>query len=213
MLYFEICMLFECWTRKALRIHVCVHVYHSWNHWSDAQWEAYIYVWMGFLACALSCSPSLSLSYKCILTNRLELTCVCLYHDSLKCVTWLHQLCGMPYSYLRMCKMTQSYWLFVWHDSSIFMTWLVHMCDMTQSYAWRDSCICLMTYVTWFVHFCDISHSMRDKNHPYMWHDSFGCMTWLIHICHMTHLCVTWPTHCNTLRRTATQCKTLQHTN
>jgi len=31
--------------------------------------------------------------------------------------------------------------------------------------------------------------------HAYVWHDAFICVTWLIHMCDMTHLCVTWPTH------------------
>ena len=38
---------------------------------------------------------------------------------------------------------------------------------------------------------------------PYVWHDSFICVTWLIHMCDMTRpyvwhdlfICVTWPTH------------------
>jgi len=28
----------------------------------------------------------------------------------------------------------------------------------------------------WLMHACDMTHS-------YMWHDSFTCVTWLIHVC------------------------------
>ena len=34
--------------------------------------------------------------------------------------------------------------------------------------------------VTWLIHVCDMTHS-------YVWHDSFICVTWLIHICDVTH--------------------------
>jgi len=38
------------------------------------------------------------------------------------------------------------------------------------------------------MHMCDITHS-------YVWHDSFICATWLIHMCDMTHSCVSWLMH------------------
>ena len=60
---------------------------------------------------------------------------------------------------------------------------------------------------------------MCDMNHPYVWHDSFICVTWLIHTCDMTQSYV-WhdshhnvsASHCNTLQRTAPHCNTLHHT-
>ena len=50
--------------------------------------------------------------------------------------------------------------------------------------------------VTWLIHMCDMTHS-------YVWHDSFICVTWLIHMCDMTHpyvwhdsfICVTYLIH------------------
>ena len=50
--------------------------------------------------------------------------------------------------------------------------------------------------VTWLIHMCDMTHS-------YMWHDSFIYVTWLIHICNMTQsdmlhdsfIYVTWLNH------------------
>jgi len=50
--------------------------------------------------------------------------------------------------------------------------------------------------VTWLTHMCDMTHS-------YVWHDSLICVTWLPHMCDMTQsyvrhdslICVTWLTH------------------
>ena len=36
---------------------------------------------------------------------------------------------------------------------------------------------------------------MCDMTHLYVWHDSFICVTWLIHMCDMTHSCVPWLIH------------------
>jgi len=37
--------------------------------------------------------------------------------------------------------------------------------------------------VTWLIHMCDMTHS-------YVWRDSFICVTWHIHMCDTTHSCV-----------------------
>ena len=50
--------------------------------------------------------------------------------------------------------------------------------------------------VTWLIHVCDMTHSC-------VWHDSFMCVTWLIHVWDMIHscvwhdpfMCVTWLIH------------------
>jgi len=50
--------------------------------------------------------------------------------------------------------------------------------------------------MTWLIHMCDMTHS-------HVWHDSFTCVTWLIHMCEMTDsrvwhelfTCVTWLIH------------------
>ena len=44
--------------------------------------------------------------------------------------------------------------------------------------------------VTWLIHMCDMSH-MCDTTNSYVWHDSFTCMTRLICMCDMTpsYLC------------------------
>ena len=43
----------------------------------------------------------------------------------------------------------------------------------------RSVCAASMC-VTWLIHMCDMTHS-------HVWHDWFTCVTWLIHICDMTH--------------------------
>ena len=83
-----------------------------------------------------------------------------------------------------------------------------HVCrwyDMTHSYVWRakfiyDSLVWVTWLlstcrrqehypdrfaecVTWLIHVCDMTH-------PCVWHDSSMCVTWLIHVCDMTHSCV-----------------------
>jgi len=114
----------------------------------------------------------------------------CVWRDSSICGTWL----------IHMWDMTHS---FVCHDSFICVTRLIHMCDMTQSYVWRDSFMC----VTRLIHVCGITPVMTRWcawHDPIMWHGSFVCenmthlyvqwlirvtwlITWLIHMCDMTH--------------------------
>jgi len=63
--------------------------------------------------------------------------------------------------------------------------------------------------VTWLTHMCDMTHS-------YVWHDSLICVTWLTHMCDMTHpyvlRIIPLKPHCNILQHIATHCNTLQRT-
>ena len=65
---------------------------------------------------------------------------------------------------------------------------------------------------------------MCDMTHPYVWHDSFICVTWLIHMFDMTQLyvwhdsfiCVTWLIYMCDMTNSyvnalTTYCNTLQH--
>jgi len=112
------------------------------------------------------------------------------WHDSLIRVTWLIGIWHDMHPFLAGCTETCRTWLLhIWHDSFTCVTWNIHM-----------SCGCIETFVTrllfghdsfvWFLH---------------KWHDSFvtwhidmscgmhrdlcdmTCVTWLIHMCHMTH--------------------------
>jgi len=99
------------------------------------------------------------------------------------CVTWL----------IRMTCPVDMTGVYVWQNSFTCVTWLndtlsrpVHVQDMTRKHnSYAD-----MTYahiscmcVTWLIHVCDMTHSC-------VWQDSFMCVTWLIHVCDMTHSCV-----------------------
>jgi len=122
-------------------------------------------------------------------------------NDALICMTWLIYV--MTYSY-------------VWHDAFICMTWLIHVmmyscvkhvCDMAHSYVWHphscawhphsyvwhdsfiyEACMCVCVCV------CVCVCAPRVDRHATIlicvWHDSFVCVTWLIHMCDMTHLYV-----------------------
>ena len=76
----------------------------------------------------------------------------------------------------------------VWHDLFIYMTGPIHIRDKTHVYISHS-------YV------CDLSCSWRTSRSRYravaqmthlcVWHDAFMCVTWLIHVCDMTHLRIT----------------------
>jgi len=122
-----------------------------------------------------------------------DLTHSYVWHDSYICVVWVT-------------------WLtYVWHDSthSNALYDLSHSYVWTHSYVWHGSLICDMAhwYVTWLidiwnmtdrsgtvnVHSCTgLTHSNApyDMTHSLVWHASFICVNWLIHMCDMTHSCV-----------------------
>jgi len=122
------------------------------------------------------------------------------WHDIFICVTWL----------IHMCDMTHSY---VWHDSFTCVPCLIHMCDMTHSYmrhdnhsdVWHDSFTCVtwqsFTCVTWRV--CILTSLRHHSNASCK---RFMCVTWLIHMCDMTHAYLPFfatPTYvCDTYVRT-----------
>ena len=125
----------------------------------------------------------------------------CVGHDSFIRVTWLIHVCDMTHSYVR-------------HDSFIRVTWLIHTCDMNHSYVWHNSSVCVtqklgmhsvgtrlkvcdmtdwhdsFTSVAWLIHICDMIWWDRNVGYVSMAR-TWLCVTWLIHMCAVTHLCVT----------------------
>jgi len=112
-----------------------------------------------------------------------------------------------------MCNMTHSH---VWRDSFIRETCPIHMCDVTYSYTWHafvtrvtrltkmwnvwhirhdsfsatvDPFSLSFMCVSCLMHTCDVTNS---NMHSYVWHDSFICVTWLIHAYNMSP---TWMDH------------------
>jgi len=94
------------------------------------------------------------------------------------------------------------------------VTWPIHMYDMTHVF------FDLLTCVTWLM--CNLIYSLvchalcectvgpewnqsytRDMTHLHVWHDSFTCVSWFLHMCDVTHpymsrdsfVCMAWLIH------------------
>jgi len=135
------------------------------------------------------------------------------------CATRFIHMCDMTHSYVWHDSITFVTWLIhTWHTHAHEHTVCVrvvhenprvptyfYMCDMTHSYVCHDSFfMCgLFTCVTWLIH---IWHALAHAHaqyvymwrelksselFSYVWHDSFICVTRLIHLCDMTrsHMC------------------------
>jgi len=130
------------------------------------------------------------------------------WHDSFICVTWLIHTCDMTHSYviqrdMRHTAVPPTIYSYVSYDSFIRVarafvrpTWLIRMWDV-----WHDHSY-VKIHLTWIllhylirgalIHMCICV--------TYVWHDSFVCLTWLIHRGDMTHshvrhdsfICETW---------------------
>jgi len=150
----------------------------------DDSFLSHSYVWhdlfipaASLLVCTAACS-SVTHSY--------------VWHDVFisRIQTLIHTCDNDSFSSNSYCDMTHSYLLrHFWYALQRVRMWLNRMYDMTHSYVWQ----CL-------IHMCDMTHS-------YVWHDSFICVTWLIHTCCVTlgmrrsvfecdsFICVTWRIH------------------
>jgi len=100
--------------------------------------------------------------------------------------------------------MNKSCLTYEWVMSNIWMSHVAHMNESCHTYEWvisKGSTIVTaqptliftnmysrtsyvwhdsFIFVTWLIHMCGMTHS-------YVWHDSFICVTWLIHTGDMTH--------------------------
>ena len=110
-----------------------------------------------------------------------------------RAITYVRESLGHVTRLIHTCVTTHKY---VWHNSFICVTWLIHMWDTTRMWMARPIDMCSCGY---FSHQAEpLSHMRvtwlactRGRTHSYVWYDSFICVTWLIHTCHMAHICVT----------------------
>ena len=91
-----------------------------------------------------------------------------------------------------MCDVTHSY---VWNDELIFVMCLIYICDTYNGTPMP------FTFVTWQIQMyktvCShvqyasityVTHVLAHQCHLHVWHDSFICMKWHVHMCDMPHL-------------------------
>ena len=121
-------------------------------------------------------------------TNRCGFAPVDLYmrDTSFICVKWHVLMCDMTHVGHDSLYMWYDH---VWHESSLCVTWLIPMCDVTCSYVWHDSLIHVtwpILYATWLIIYVHILYC-RGDNKLWLTHVSSIYMTWLFHICDMTH--------------------------
>jgi len=95
-----------------------------------------------------------------------------------------------------------------WVMSHMWMSHVTHMNESVHTYEWANE-PCQYTYAPLgtareLMYMCDMTHSYVSLvSSSYEWHDSFGCVTWFIRLCGMTHsymwhasfICVPWPMH------------------
>jgi len=68
----------------------------------------------------------------------------------------------------------------------VIFTYVIEVClnDQTVALCYFACFTCVwhdtFMCLTWLIHMCNMTHS-------YVWHDTFICVTWLIHMCDMTH--------------------------
>ena len=99
-----------------------------------------------------------------------------------------------------------------WVTSHTWMSPVTHMNESCHTHEWVTShiwmsrpvvyvthhinCMYCVTYITDIFHICTAwLMNMCDMTHSYEWHDSFICVTWLIHVWHNSVIHVTWIIH------------------
>jgi len=132
------------------------------------------------------------------------------WHDTFICVTWLLHTCDVTPSYVwhdsfkcvrlaSVCNimhaaqyMRDVTYFEAWHDSIICVTRLLHMRDVTISHVRHQRVSATMStqirMCVTRVQMCDVTSSyVCDVTPSYAWHDTFICVTELIHMCDGTH--------------------------
>jgi len=127
-------------------------------------------------------------------------------------VTWFIHKCDI-YVMSRLCirpaKGCTNLWRYCWQLVMVWqymymcdvihwrlhVTWFIHKCDIyVMSCLWIHSAkgctnswrYCWQLVMQWWC-MCDMIH-LSDMTHSYVWHDSFICVTWRIHMCDMTEM-------------------------
>jgi len=141
-----------------------------------------------------------------------RLCCYVWYHRRNACVTWLNHMCDaihmwdMTHSCVRhesfvcdtrltvMCDIINE--MRVWRDSITRVMRCIRACDMAHSLVWHDLCV----RVTWLTLKCMTSSTrcvlidvcvfrcMCVHGCVRVWTRWFICVTYLMHICDMTHI-------------------------
>ena len=120
--------------------------------------------------CDTNSSFVCEMRYQCMIATATH--CNTLQHTATHCNTAIQmgdstRFCVKCVTGLsHVCDMTDAY-----------VTWRIQTCNMSHPYVWRDSCS------VWSAK----DHRQRRWRHSHMWHHSFVCVTWLIHMCDTTH--------------------------
>jgi len=77
----------------------------------------------------------------------------------------------------------------------ICVTWHIHMRKIPHSYVGHGSSLDHIVDMTHRTPMGDVGGHMCDMTHSYAEYDSFMGVTWLNHVCHVTHLLTRWCIH------------------
>jgi len=106
----------------------------------------------------------------------------------------------------RVAHMDESRRTYEWIVLHIWISYVAYINESCYTYEWVDVCRYVTNkFMSRVSHSeCVMSHIYPNNwTHPYVWHDSFICTTWLIYMYDMPHLyvwhdsytCVTWLIH------------------
>jgi hypothetical protein len=171
-------------------IHICDT--HTYICGTSHIWRSHAMIWMIHMS-----THDMTLNESCRVPVETWLIPMC---NSMICqiMAWLIHMC-----HVHMCDVTHDYvWVMSRTCRNVTHTYvgLIHMCsslicqimactrDMTHSCVWRDSFTWVMTHpYVWIIRVSNYGMTHPYVSRPYVWRDSFTCVTWLIHMCDVTH--------------------------
>jgi len=137
---------------------------------------------------------------------------LCVWHDSLLCVTWPVYMCDMvrlhvwhgPFTCVTwpvyMCDMCDVVFSYVWHVSFICVTFLIHMYGMSHSYVFHCPCMKLCNIVSILILWCALDLHVMCARFP-----------WDVRVTYLTLADLTWTYLHMKLCRIARMCRALNH--